>query len=195
MASGATTVYGFPYPVPTDANNVPGDVQAFASKVETVMGVQVTVGVLASRPAPAGVWAGYISTDEALPRWYATTGATWYALTPLPAAPQTIPASIPFHISGILTVGLKIPKFVATRNMTLRLSSAQLDVGSGATYQIYINRAASGSIPASAAVGTTTVVYDFTDININAGDTVQVYISGAGSSASDLSVTIDAVYR
>ena len=37
MASGTTTIYAFPYPVPADPVNVASDVQALAEKVESVL--------------------------------------------------------------------------------------------------------------------------------------------------------------
>lgn len=36
MASGLTPTYLFPYPIPTDAVDVAGDIQALAQAVETV---------------------------------------------------------------------------------------------------------------------------------------------------------------
>jgi hypothetical protein len=188
-----TADYALPYPVPTDPTNVPGDIQALALRAAAVIKANVTVGIRANRPAPAGIVVEYYATDEA--RLYVTDGTTWFAATPLPAAPPTIPLQISFHISGAITTGLKIPKFIANRNMTLLLSRAVCDAGSGVVYRLYVNGAAVGAIPDSGAVGTSTVVNSFTSLDISAGNTVQVSISNAGTTANDLSISVDAVYR
>jgi hypothetical protein len=188
-----TADYALPYPVPTDPTNVPGDIQALALRAAAVIKANVTVGIRANRPAPAGIVVEYYATDEA--RLYVTDGTAWFAATPLPAAPPTIPLQLPFHVAFAVNTGLKIPKFIATRNATLRLSRAVCDTGSGVVYRLYVNGGPVAAIPDSAPVGTTSVVNNFTATDINAGDTVQVYVSNAGTSANDLSVTVDAVYR
>lgn len=101
--------------------------------------------------------------------------------------------AIPFHVGGTFTTGLKIPKWIAPCNMTLRYARAILDSGSGATFQVYVNGAAATGMTTSAATSTTVLLHDFTDVNINAGDRVQVYIVAAGG--VDLSVTVEGIER
>lgn len=100
---------------------------------------------------------------------------------------------VAFHVSGILTTGIKVAKYIATCPMTLKSALAVLDSGSGATYQIRVNGALPTGMTASAAVGTTVASFDFTDVTIAVNDRIQVEVVNAGSSASDLSVTLNAV--
>ncbi len=66
---------------------------------------------------------------------------------------------------------------------------------SGVGLQIYVNgTAASGTAYTLVAAGTT-YYYDFPDISINAADRVQLFITAADATATELSVTIDAVAR
>jgi hypothetical protein len=142
-----------------------------------------------SRPAPGVRDRFHFATDTGILSY--DDGAAWHTINPAPV----YPVEIAFHIAGAVTTGLKVPKFIAPANITLQAARAVLDSGSGATYRIYVNGAAVTGIPASAAVGTSVALNDFSDKDINAGDTVQAYISNAGSAANDLSITVAGIYR
>jgi hypothetical protein len=146
-------------------------------------------GLIADRPAPGVRERLYYATDTGQVSW--DDGAAWHTINPT----ITIPIPIAFHAAYQLTVGLKDPCFIAPVDMTLLSAQAKLLTGSAATYRIYIDGAAHTNIPASAAVGTSVVLNDFTDTNIDAGHTVQLYIANAGSSAAGLSVTVRAIAR
>lgn len=113
------------------------------------------------------------------------------------AAPgQVIGASVPiaFHVSGILTAGVKIAKFIAPVPLTLRSSYAICDGGGGATFRVRVNGATPSDMTVSPSVGTSLVAHDFNDLAIDAGARVQIEVVATGT-ANDLSVTIDAVTR
>lgn len=73
MATGATPNLALPYPVPTDPNNVPADVQSLATQVE---GVFISQGLFANRPAAGHKGAWYFSTDK---EWVSRDdGSAWH---------------------------------------------------------------------------------------------------------------------
>lgn len=99
---------------------------------------------------------------------------------------------IAFHISGILTTGVKIAKYIATTTMTVRAAIAICDSGTGATFRVLVNGAAPSGMTTSASVGTSVVTHNFTDFSVNVNDRIQIEVMAAGS-GSDLSITLDAV--
>jgi len=100
-----------------------------------------------------------------------------------------------WHIANTLTTGLKNPAWIATANATLRGARARVASGSGAKFQMYVNGAAPTGMTDSPAVGTSSVLHDFPDVDVVAGDIVQVNCTNAGTSASDMSITLDAIWR
>lgn len=160
------------------------------------------VGVVAiTYKALAGQTANFVNvraSDNTLLAFIAVTGdASFKALTATSVAATSIIGNrvpIAFHVSGILTNGVKIAKFIAPVAMTLKGAYALTDIGSG-TFTARVNNVALGMAGGitNPTITTTAQYVDWTDTNINAGDRVQIEV--LTSNGSDLSVTVDAVTR
>ena len=79
MASGATSRLALPYPLSTDPTNVPGDVQALASALDTKT-VVYQQGTAAARPATPATMTIYYATDTAATSFY--DGVAWQQVSP-----------------------------------------------------------------------------------------------------------------
>jgi len=84
MAGALTSRYALPYPVGTDAPDVPYWMQNLAVKLDGIITTDGH-GTLASRPA-AGL-SGRLYTDDATQITYRDTGSAWVALNPQAAIP------------------------------------------------------------------------------------------------------------
>lgn len=220
-----TPKYGLPYPQGSDRTDVPAEAESLADAIDLIMMAAYSATTL---PAAGKFGRIYRLTDGT---YHFDVGTGWEALAILgtdvnlisPSAPGDTaslgtsplaaplthkhareagePFAIPFHISSTLSTGLKIPKWIAPFNGTIKAAYAELEAGSGARFQVWINGQAPTGMVDSAAVGTGTTgspgdtVFDFTDFNVNLGDRVQIKVTNAGTSASDLSVTLGGVTR
>lgn len=95
---------------------------------------------------------------------------------------------IPFHVTGTLVAGVKPPRFIAPRAMTLRLAKARNDTGTGSAYRLVVNGVAAAAT-AHTAVGVAVLTNDFADVALAAGDALQVEVTAPGT-GTDLSVTV-----
>lgn len=79
MGSGATTEWSLPYPLSTDPNNVPSDMQALATALDGLIFGGAS-GTLANRPAAGKARRVYYATDTGL--LYYDTGSAWVYFSP-----------------------------------------------------------------------------------------------------------------
>ena len=100
---------------------------------------------------------------------------------------------ISFHISGALTAGVQLPRFISPVACTLSTARAYAGGGSGVTYRLVKNGSTNGNT--SATVGSAVVTTSLSTVtSLAVGDTLQVEIVSAGTSGADLSVTVSAAY-
>lgn len=99
---------------------------------------------------------------------------------------RTVPVA--FHIPGVVTTGVKTPRFICPVTGTLDSVRAMLSSGSGCAVRMVRNGSA---VTASAAssVGTSVVTTTGVAQSVSAGDYIQLEVTTAGTAPVDLSVT------
>lgn len=95
--------------------------------------------------------------------------------------------AIPFHITGALSTGVKLPEFIAPVACTVVDMKGRCNSGASATYRPSKNGGTTDGTT-SASTGTT-VVSTSQSVSLAAGDRLGINIVAAGT-GSDLSVTM-----
>lgn len=95
--------------------------------------------------------------------------------------------AIPFHVSGTVTTGVKVPKFIAPAAMTIVDMYGILASGSGTT-TIRPSKNA-GTTDGSTLNVTTSAAHTAQSLALAAGDTLTVNVTAVGTTPTDCSVT------
>jgi hypothetical protein len=133
MASGSTARLALPYPLPSDPTNVPGDVQALATALDSAVTAE-GAGLLSARPA-AGT-AGRIYRASDVPALYWDNGATWDQIWPPLALPGLVTYAEKLRTvalsGGIATLDLSLSnefKVNLTANATIAFTNVPATSG------------------------------------------------------------------
>lgn len=103
MASGATSKYALPYPQPADPPNIPGDVQALANLLDSIIAAAYS-GSAANRPAAGKSGRSYYATDTQELSF--DTGSAWVALGLVSSSGALITPIVPGQAAGAGASGL-----------------------------------------------------------------------------------------
>lgn len=103
-----------------------------------------------------------------------------------------VPAPLGLGLPGATSVRTSSIVYIVPSNMTVTGFQAVLGVGSGTVIQLVKNGSGVGT--ASPALTTTISATTFTAVTFVRGDSLAISITVAGTSASDVSVSVDAVF-